>query len=164
VTTPITVRKHDQNGNLRFAYAGEVLERGATWVCLRATFNFDKVDLGVVAFLRGDVFTEFYYTDRWYTAYQINSGMDGNFKGWYCDIVRPAVITDENGALTVTYEDLALDVFVTPDREVTVLDEDEFAALNLSPDERAAALNAIEQIRQLVATHQSPFDQPTPNN
>jgi len=164
VTTPITVRKLDHNGSLRFAYTGEVLERGATWVCLRATFNFDKVNLGVVAFLRGDVFTEWYYADRWYTAYQINSGTDGTFKGWYCDITRPAVITEESGTMVVSYEDLALDVFITPDREVKVLDEDEFVALDISPDERAAALNAVEQIRSAVAEHRPPFEPPTTNN
>jgi predicted RNA-binding protein associated with RNAse of E/G family len=35
--------------------------------------------------------------------------------------------------------DLALDLWVTPDRQQVVLDEDEFAALDLDPDTRSRA-------------------------
>lgn len=152
--TPITVSKRDHRGALKLQYSGEVVRRGATWVCLRARFNFDRVDLGLVVLRRGDVFTEWFYSDRWYNVFRVEDGDDGHLKGWYCNITRPAVITAE----AVSADDLALDVYVMPDGDLHLLDEEEFAALELSAQERAAAGHAVETIRRAVATRQAPFD------
>jgi uncharacterized protein len=149
-----TVIKRDHTGTVRLTYPGKVIERGATWVCVEAPFTFDRVDLGVVVLVRGDIFTEFHYTDRWYNIFQINSCDDGHLKGWYCNIARPAVITGD----TVAADDLALDVFVKPNGEIVLLDEDEFEALNLSSGERATALSAVGMIEQAVAGRAAPFD------
>jgi len=43
--------------------------------------------------------------------------------------------------------DLALDLWVTPDRQQVVLDEDEFAALDLDPDTRSRAQKALDELR-----------------
>ena len=58
-------------------------------------------------------------------------------------------------------DDLALDVFVDAEwRTMLVLDEDEFAALEL-PEEQQAAWEAVEAIRRAVAECRSPFEQLT---
>ena len=59
----------------------------------------------------------------------------------------------------LTADDLALDVFVTPGGQVLLLDEDEFAALNLLADEQAAALRAVETLRDLAGRCAEPFDE-----
>ena len=46
----------------------------------------------------------------------------------------------------------------TPARTITVLDEDEFAALALSEQEVEAARGAVAEIRALVETRGWPFD------
>ncbi|MBZ0310724.1 MAG: DUF402 domain-containing protein [Anaerolineae bacterium] len=151
----ITVSKRDHNGQTKLEYTGEIIDRGETWVYLRAPFNFERVDMGFVVFVRGDMFTEWFYTDRWYNIFQINSREDGMLKGWYCNITRPAVLTHN----TVGADDLALDLWVAPDGEVRLLDEDEFAALTLAPDEQTSALNAVTHLRQMIHQQTPPFDQ-----
>ncbi|HEY74489.1 MAG TPA: DUF402 domain-containing protein, partial [Thermoflexia bacterium] len=75
-------------------------------------------------------------------------------KGWYCNITRPARITSDE----VAAEDLALDLWVAPDGEMLVLDEDEFAALALPPAEHDAAQQALAELQAMVRRKAPPFD------
>lgn len=153
----IRVVKRDENGDSVWAYSGELLARGATWVCVRAPFNYADKDLGYVVFRRGDTFIEWHYSDRWYNVFEVYDVEIGNLKGWYCNITRPAVLEAD----LVYADDLALDVFVTPQGEILLDDEDEFAELNLPPDEQRAAWDAVAAIRRAVAERSMPFDQVT---
>lgn len=150
----ITVVKQNHLGEKVWAYPGEVVARGDTWVCIQAPFsgNADR-DLGYVVFRRGDTFVEWHYSDRWYNVFLVYDVDDGRLKGWYCNVTRPAIISED----MVRADDLALDAFVYPNRDILILDEDEFAALDLTPDERRAAWNAIESIKRAVAAHEAPF-------
>ena len=152
----ITVCKRNERGEVVLEYTGEVIARGATHVCVEAFFMFDDRDAGYVIYKRGDRFVEWHYSERWYNVFQLYDRDDGRFKGWYCNITRPAVITADR----VCADDLALDAFVDPSREVLILDEDEFAALDLSEDERRAARQAVETIRQAARLHEPPFTAP----
>lgn len=152
--THIRVFKLDETGHEVLHYDGEVVARGTTWVHLRAIFQVEVAELGFVTFNKGDVFHEWFYTDRWYNIFRIEDGASGKLKGWYCNITRPAVITAE----TVKSDDLALDVFVMPDGTVRILDEDEFKELVLTDEERTQALAGVEQIRQQLANGATPFE------
>lgn len=147
--TTITVIKRDHRGEFVWQYEGELVDSGATWVCIDAIFGRD----GYVLFRRGDALREWFYSDRWYNIFRLQDAVDGRLKGWYCNVTRPAVITAES----VSADDLALDVFVRPDGALMVLDQDEFAALDLPDVERQAALDAVEQLRQAVDDRCGPF-------
>lgn len=155
----ITVHKRNHLGEVVYSYRGQVVESGADWVCLQAPFTRPDVDLGYVVMRQGDLFTEWYFADRWFNIFQIEDVDTGQLKGWYCNITRPAVITPDR----VSADDLQLDVFVSPDGTLMLLDEDEFDALNLSSDERMEALRAVETLRTAVAERTAPFDQITPS-
>src|SRR5690606_22356642 len=148
-----TVHKCNHLGEKVWQYDGEVVERGDTFVCLVAYFGRDDLDAGYVVFRRGDRMTEWFYSDRWYNVFRLEDVDDGRLKGWYCNIGRPARMT----GTVVAYDDLALDVFVSPEGGVTVLDEDEFAALALPPDEVASAWAAVDAIRAAVDARAYPF-------
>jgi uncharacterized protein len=148
-----TVEKRDHHGSIKLSYEGEVVERSATHICLIATFARDDVDAGYVVFRRGDTMTEWFYTDRWYNVFRLQDVHTGLLKGWYCNITRPAVI----GETTLHADDLALDVFVSPQGAITLLDEDEFAALDLSADDHAAALAAVDALRAAVIQREGTF-------
>ncbi|MCB9453769.1 MAG: DUF402 domain-containing protein [Anaerolineaceae bacterium] len=148
------IQKNDYTGRLVFEYDGDVIEGGSYWVCLRAVFQRPDVDLGFVTFRSGDVFIEWFYTDRWYNIFQVQDGESARIKGWYCNITRPAELSDN----LVRADDLALDVFVRPNGQVILLDEDEFNTLHLSTEERMAALRAVEMIRKAVTDREPPFD------
>jgi len=149
-----TVYKRDDKGTIKLSYTGDVLQRGDDWVCLEAFFGHDDVDIGVVIFRKGDRMLEWFYADRYYNIFQIEDVNDKRLKGWYCNITRPAEITADS----VAADDLALDVFIAPDGTITVLDENEFAALDLSDDEQAQAMAAVAALKARVMRRDPPFD------
>ncbi|MEO8394327.1 MAG: DUF402 domain-containing protein [Chloroflexota bacterium] len=151
----VTVIKQNHLGEKLLEYSGEVLMQGKTWVCIEATFNNPDKDAGYVVFRRGDTFIEWYYSERWYNVFELYDVDDGQHKGWYCNITRPASISED----LIRADDLALDLFVTPEGKITVLDEDEFAALNLPPNEQRAVRDAVQAIRRAVSNGDSPFEE-----
>ncbi len=148
-----TVIKRDFRGRPQLSYQGEVVARGDGWVCVVAPFAFPDRDLGYIHLKRGDIFTEWFYEDRWYNIFRVEDGHDGALKGWYCNITRPAEI----GAEAVAADDLALDLFVYPNGEWLLLDEEEFASLSLSAEERQSVRAAIAALLALVAARRGPF-------
>jgi predicted RNA-binding protein associated with RNAse of E/G family len=102
-------------------------------------------DLDFVVFEPGDVFTEHYWRDRWYSVKEVRTGR-GDLKGWYCDVARPVRI--EDGQLIS--EDLHLDLWVSAHgRTVLRLDEDEFTAGGLAEADPAAATRAQDALVEL---------------
>nr|BFD85692.1 DUF402 domain-containing protein [Streptomyces sp. Xyl84] len=102
-------------------------------------------DFGFVRFEPGDVFTEYYWRDRWYAVKEVRDG-GGRLKGWYCDITRPAVLTGTD----LVVEDLDLDLWRSADgTDVRRLDEDEFAASGLAQRDPAAAGAAVAALGEL---------------
>ena len=151
--TSITIRKLDHTGRQVTAYPGQVLRRDGSTIVLRTSWNRAPLDVGYVVLEPGDRWTEYFYADRWYNIFEIRAG-GGRLKGWYCNITRPACVTADE----VSAEDLALDLWVAPDGETLVLDEDEFAALPLSPTERGAAKNGLVELQAMVRQKTPPFD------
>ncbi|HSM56105.1 MAG TPA: DUF402 domain-containing protein [Candidatus Sulfomarinibacteraceae bacterium] len=148
----VVVYKLDERGEEVWRYSGTVLERRDHCIQLEATFDRDAVDLGPVIFEHGDRFIETYYSDRWYNVFAVYRHSNGAFKGWYCNICRPATIEDH----AVRSADLALDVWVNPAGSTTLIDKEEFAALDLSPDERRQSRQALETLLQLAEAGRLP--------
>lgn len=135
-------------GRVKIRYPAELLADDGTRVTVRAPWAGDGVrDFGFVRFEPGDVFTEHYWRDRWYSVKEVRTA-DGTFKGHYCDITRPAELS--GGRLVV--EDLDLDLWVSADgTDVRRLDEDEFAASGLLTTDPAAAAAAVAALDELDA-------------
>lgn len=139
-------------GRTKIRYPAALLRDDGTRVTVRAPWAAPGVrDFGFVRFEPGDVFTEHYWRDRWFAVKDVRTG-DGELKGWYCDITRPAVLGD--GVLSV--EDLDLDLWVSADgTSVLRLDEDEFARSGLAghdPDAAGAAVRALDELEHLART------------
>ncbi|MEW2265610.1 DUF402 domain-containing protein [Streptomyces sp. NPDC047853] len=137
-------------GRTKIRYAGRLLHDDGTRLAVRAPWAGAGVrDFGFVRFEAGDVFTEYYWRDRWYSVKEVRTG-SGVLKGWYCDVTRPAVLT---GAELVV-EDLDLDLWRSADgSDVRRLDEDEFAGSGLAerdPEAAAAAVAALDELERLA--------------
>lgn len=152
----ITVIKADHEGREVLRYTGQVVAHDTTWVKVEARSPFPDRQTSYHTFRHGDLFIEWHYSDRWYNIFELHDVDDNRLKGWYCNISRPATITPD----TIRADDLALDVFVSPDGKLIVLDEDEFAALPLDDSTRAHALHALDEIKRLVEMRQPPFTVP----
>jgi len=140
----VEVKKLDQDGKVLVSYTGRILEEGENFVVLEAFFNREDMPFMGVVLKKGDRFVETYYKDRWYNIFEIYDRDDGSFKGWYCNVGRPAVIE----AGKISYVDLALDLWIDPNGVQTVLDEDEFKDLPLDETTRARARAALERMQQ----------------
>jgi len=141
----IKVQKKNLDDKVVYEYEGELLHQDEHSVTLEALFTRDDMPFMDVVFKKDDRFVEYYYSDRWYNIFEIYDRDDDHFKGWYCNIGMPAVIEDG----IVSYVDLALDLWVSTNGNQTVLDEDEFEALNLSEEVRARALKGLEELKLL---------------
>lgn len=150
----IIVYKLDHTGAEVTRYPATVLQRGADYICLQATFQLETIERDYVTYQTGDHFIEWFYSQRWYNVFEIRDGDTQALKGYYCNVTRPAVIEAD----AVRADDLALDLFVKPDKTILLLDEDEYAALDLSTEERQAVRAAIAAIRQQVAHCLPPFN------
>ena len=148
----ITVRKRNEKGLVTWEYTGEILERGEDFVRLEARFNRADTPFQGILLKQGDRFVETFYTDRWYNVFAIHDRDDDALKGWYCNVGRPAVWDAPDA---ISYVDLALDLWVTPDGRQTVLDEDEFEALELDEPTRACAREALAELSQIFEQNQS---------
>lgn len=139
----ITVIKQDANGVETWRYDGKELLRDKNIVMVEALFNRDDTSLLDIVIKRNDRFLEAFFNDRWYNIFEIRDRDDNSLKGWYCDICKPAVITDHQ----ISYADLALDLWVFPDGRKKVLDEDQFNHLDLDDKLRNHALVSLQDLK-----------------
>ncbi|MFD4259143.1 DUF402 domain-containing protein [Streptomyces sp. NPDC058534] len=137
-------------GRTKIRYTGELLHDDGIRLAVRAPWAGDGVrDFGFVRFEAGDVFTEYYWRDRWFSVKEVRTAA-GALKGWYCDITRPAVLTGTE----LVVEDLDLDLWRSADgTDVRRLDEDEFTESGLAdrdPKAAAAAVSALDELERLA--------------
>ena len=153
MTDRVTVRKLDASGALIFQYTGKILRQTKNSVVLEAIFDMEEQEFHGLVFRAGDRFVETHYRDRWYNVLAIHDVDTGELKGWYCNVTRPAQIQDA----TLSAEDLALDLVVRPDGSWFVLDEAEFAELDLASEDRENAEAALLELQRFAAALDGPF-------
>ncbi|MBN1317161.1 MAG: ATP-binding cassette domain-containing protein [Anaerolineales bacterium] len=142
----LMVYKRDASGKTVLCYPGQLLNRTPNGISLAATYTGESIIMDNITLDPGDRFIEHYFTDRWYNIFEIYDRRNGLFKAWYCNVSRPASITEES----VSADDLELDLLVVPGRPAIVLDRDEFETIVLLPDERDAALKALFELQELA--------------
>jgi predicted RNA-binding protein associated with RNAse of E/G family len=150
---PITVIKRNLQGEETWRYTSVLTSRTTTVLHLEAPFNGPETPFMGMFIKHGDRFLETYFMDRWYNIFQIHDRDDGMLKGWYCNIGKPALMEAND---VISYVDLALDLWVAPDGMQTVMDEDEFAALDLDAETRQQAWAALEALQKLFADNRNP--------
>lgn len=152
VGEPIRVLKLNLAGEVTWQYEGYVMHHDAHSVVLVAFFNRPDLPFADVVFKQNDRFVETFYLDRWYNIFEIHDRDTDALKGWYCNIGKPARIGDG----TVSYVDLALDLWVSADGRQTVIDQDEFEALQLGAEDRSAAMTALVELQQAFKEKRPP--------
>ena len=150
----ITVRKLDVHGTTLLSWPASILQHTPEFLQVEARFSHsDRLQLDYAVFERGDRFVEWFFTARWFSIYQIFGVADNCLKGWYCNVTRPAQLV--SGEIHTV--DLALDLWVAPDGTQQVLDEDEFAALQLNPGEQAEACSALAELQAMAHSGTAQF-------
>jgi hypothetical protein len=154
----MTVQKLNTRGEVVVSYEAELSEWLPSGALLEARWTRPALPLGYTTFETGDHFREEFYTDRWYSIFEIRTA-HGALKGWYCNIAEPATIS---GAI-IACRDLLLDMWVASDGTTTVLDEDELEAdTTLDTPTRERARAALDELQRMVRERVPPFGQLPP--
>lgn len=149
----ITIIKLNHTGEEVTRYPGMLLEENGDEIVVETIFPFD-VTTDAFVIEKGDRMLETCSTTLWYNIFQVHEGMNGDLRGWYCNITRPMA---RDGAV-VRQDDLALDVWVSPDGRLFLLDMDEFLAIDIPDADREAALAGLSQLEARVRERVVPFD------
>ena len=145
------VLKKNLAGEVTWQYEGVVLSRDENAVTLEALFNRDDLPFLDIVLKRNDRFVETFYSDRWYNIFEIYDRDDNHFKGWYCNICKPAIIEDD----FVSYVDLALDLWVSASGKQTVLDEDELEELNLDDELKQKVYEGLHEVQKFLTQYRN---------
>lgn len=121
------ILKKNLADEVTWQYDSEVLRRDDNSITVEAFFNREDMPFQEIVLKRNDRFVETFYFDKWYNIFEIYDRDDGKLKGWYCNITKPAIIEADS----VSYVDLALDLWVSANGKQTILDEDEMEELKL---------------------------------
>lgn len=127
-------------------YVGRILSQNVNSVLIEALFNRPDLEFHGITLREKDRFLERYYTDRWYNIFEIHDRDDDQIKAWYCNVTTPAEISPG----TISYIDLALDLFVYPDGHYLVLDQDEFTSLDINTQMQENARHALDTLIQMA--------------
>ena len=147
------ILKKNLADEVTWQYDSEVLRRDENSITVEAFFNRDDMPFQEIILKRNDRFVETFYTDKWYNIFEIYDRDDGKLKGWYCNITKPAVIEEDS----VSYVDLALDLWVSANGKQTVLDKDELEELNLTDDLKEKVYAGLKELQETFKTKNPPL-------
>jgi protein associated with RNAse G/E len=152
----IWVHKLDENGQEVWKYPAEIIEQTELYIRLRASFDRDDISVGQLRLRLNDTFIETFFFDRWYNVFEVFAAQDKHFKGWYCNIARPATMEGQH----LYAEDLALDLVVLPDGSQEILDQDEFEQLEIPEAHRMKALQTLQSLQKQASNRSGIFAGP----
>ncbi|HPL80981.1 MAG TPA: DUF402 domain-containing protein [Anaerolineaceae bacterium] len=145
---PLKIIKHHAGSEKIYSWSGQVLSETLNMRRLNAWFNGNPGYVGKVLLEPGDRFVETYFTDRWYNFFQIYAGQSDVLKCYYFNLSRPAVFYEDR----IEWEDLALDLIVYPDGQKELIDQDEFARLNIDEKTRQICWQTLTDLLQTNLT------------
>lgn len=141
----VDIIKCDEKGQEVWRYPGKVIQSRAGARLIEAYFDREVVNVAEMRLERGDRFIEAYFQERWYNIFEIHASQEDALKGWYCNVTTPAVFENSQ----VVFNDLGLDLLVFADGSQKILDEDEFALMDLGARQRQKARAALQALQEL---------------
>jgi len=144
----LKIIKHHAGSEKIYTWSGQLLSETPVSRHVNAWFNGNPGYIGKVLIELGDRFVESYFTDRWYNFFQIYAGQSDVMKCCYINLSRPAIFYEDR----IEWEDLALDLVVFPDGQKELLDQDEFARLNIDEKSRQICWQTLSDLLQTDLT------------
>lgn len=135
--------KKNHKDEVTWEYEGNLISRDKNSAVVEALFNRDDLPFQEIILKRNDRFVETFFTDKWFNIFEIYDRDDGKLKGWYCNVTKPAEISDDE----IAYADLILDLWISADGKQTVLDEDELNELNVDDDLKKKIYVSLDELK-----------------
>jgi protein associated with RNAse G/E len=154
----ILVQAYKYDGLLHRVWPAQLLRQEDSLIVLDAKFPEEIVHdlLGTIA--SGTHSLEYYWLDRWYNVFRFAQPNGGELRNYYCNVNVPPTFDGE----TLNYTDLDLDILVEPDLSYQILDVEDFdrnaKLYGYSDEMQSNAKRAVEELIELIATRQFPFD------
>lgn len=157
----LTVVKLAPDGGRVTGYAGSVVAAGAPppWICVRAVWDNQPVELDGLRFLPGDTMLEFFSPTEWFNVFAVYAP-GGHLRGWYGNVAYPTTFDPTTDPPTLTWHDRFLDVVLLPGGAPVLRDEDELASAGLNatdPALLASILRARDALLERARANAFPF-------
>lgn len=144
------------NGKIHRSWKANLVEQQDTLLIFVGEFE-DEVrhsELGVIR--RGTISYEYYWLDRWYNIFKFHEP-EGDLRNFYCNLNMPPKF--ENNVLD--YIDLDIDVLVSKNFEVRILDREEFeehsGLFGYSDKLIAKTLETLDELLRVIEARVFPF-------
>lgn len=154
----VIINSRKSDGKIHRSWKAELIESRESLLIFVGEFENEvrHSKLGVIG--RGTISYEYYWLDRWYNVFKfLEPG--GELRNFYCNLNLPPRF--ENNVLD--YVDLDIDVLVTKDFEVEILDLDEFEEnsklFDYSTDLIKKTFETLDQVLKIIETRAFPFSQ-----
>lgn len=144
--------KKNHKDEVTWEYEGELISRKKNSATVEALFNRDDLPFQEIVLKRDDRFVETFYTDKWFNIFEIYDRDDGKLKGWYCNVTKPAEISENE----IAYSDLILDLWVSANGKQTVLDEDELNELDLDAELKEKIYASLDELKKYFESKNPP--------
>ncbi len=144
--------KKNHKDEVAWEYEGKLIRREENYAIVEALFNRDDLPFQEIVLKRNDRFVETFYTDKWFNIFEIYDRDDGKIKGWYCNITKPAEISENE----IAYSDLILDLWVNAEGKQVVLDEDELNELNVDDDLKKKIYASLYELQDYFKSKNPP--------
>lgn len=158
LTRNVIINSRKSDGKIHRSWKAELIEVRDSLLIFVGEFETEvrHSKLGVIG--RGTISYEYYWLDRWYNVFKFFEP-DGELRNFYCNVNLPPRF--ENNVLD--YVDLDIDVLVSKNFEVEILDLDEFEEnsklFGYSPDVIKKTFESLDEILKIIDNRGFPFSQ-----
>ncbi|MBL8091148.1 MAG: DUF402 domain-containing protein [Anaerolineales bacterium] len=144
--------KRNHKDEVTWEYEGKLISREKNSATVEALFNRDDLPFQEIVLKHNDRFVETFFSDKWFNIFEIYDRDDGKIKGWYCNITKPAEITENE----IAYSDLILDLWVDAEGKQVVLDEDELNDLNVDEELKKKIYASLGELKTFFESKNPP--------
>jgi hypothetical protein len=159
--TLLEIVKLAPDGSVAARYPGVIIDANPapSWITVRTTWTMREIEMDGLRFVPGDELHEYFSPDHDFNAFSVISP-EGDLRGWYANVTRPAWIDVTTASTTLFWHDLYIDLILLPNGAPIVRDEDELAASDLAssdPELHAAILKTRDELIRLAERRHFPF-------
>lgn len=155
-TPKIIINSRNFNGEIKRSWKADFIEKRDSLLTFVGEFE-DEVrhsELGIIR--RGTISYEYYWLDRWFNIFKFHEP-EGGLRNFYCNLNMPPRF--ENNILD--YVDLEIDVLVSKNFEVKILDREEFdekSKIYGYPDELVTkTFETLDELLKIIERRAFPF-------
>jgi len=151
-----TINSRKFNGEIHRSWKADFIEKRDSLLIFVGEFEEEvrHSKLGVIR--PGTISYEYYWLDRWFNVFRFHEP-EGDLRNFYCNLNMPPVF--ENDVLD--YIDLEIDVLVSKNFDIEILDLDEFEEnsklFEYSDDLIAHTFKTLDELLKIIEIRAFPF-------